>query len=136
MYQTNNPARNRMDDRTLFFIVPLIIAVFVLAIWGFGYHHIQPASGMTYLVSTLLALIYIGLIVNFGLYLAEEKDEFIRNAQVQSLLGGMGLTLALVSVWGFLENFVHVGRLDLFLVYPIFWGFVGLSTIVVWLKNR
>ena len=93
MYQTNNPARNRMDDRTLFFIVPLIIAVFVLAIWGFGYHHIQPASGMTYLVSTLLALIYIGLIVNFGLYLAEEKDEFERTVLSQAMLWGVGATM-------------------------------------------
>jgi hypothetical protein len=70
------------------------------------------------------------------LYLAEEKDEFVRNMQIQSLLGGIGGTLAVVSVWGFLENFTHVRHLDLFLVYPLFWGFVGFSTVVVRLRYK
>jgi hypothetical protein len=48
----------------------------------------------------------------------------------------MGGTLSLVSVWGLLENFTHVRRLDLFLVYPIFWGFVGISTVIVWLRYK
>ena len=43
MCQTNNPARNRMDDRTLFFVMPLIVAVFVLAIGDSA----TTTSGMT-----------------------------------------------------------------------------------------
>lgn len=70
----NNPARNRMDDRTLFFLMPLLVMDIVLAIWGFGYHHIQPGSGMEAAVGVLYALTFIGLIVNFGLYLAEEIE--------------------------------------------------------------
>ena len=130
---TNNPAQKRFFFR---FVVAMVVYGLLLipAVWGFI--HYRPTGVLAYVLAILPALAIIGMLVVIGLYLAEEKDEFIRNAQVQSLLGGMGLTLALVSVWGFLENFVHVGRLDLFLVYPIFWGFVGLSTIVVWLKNR
>jgi hypothetical protein len=107
-------------------LVPIVI-VFV---------HYRPVGPLAYGLAVLPALPILGMLLVIGLYLAEEKDEYIRNAQIQSLLGGMGLTLALVSVWGFLENFTHVPRLDLFLVYPIFWGFVGISAFVLWIRNR
>ena len=96
----------------------------------------RPAGPLAYGLAALPALPILGMLLVIGLYLAEEKDEFIRNMQIQSLLGGMAGTLALVSVWGFLENFAQVPRLQLILVYPIFWGFVGISTFVVWLRNR
>jgi hypothetical protein len=96
----------------------------------------RPAGPLGYGLAVLPALPILGMLLVIGLYLAEEKDEFIRNMQIQSLLGGMAGTLALVSVWGFLENFAQVPRLQLILVYPIFWGFVGISTFVVWLRNR
>jgi hypothetical protein len=43
-HKINNLARNRVDDRVLFFIMPLMFTVIVLAIWGLGYHHIQPTA--------------------------------------------------------------------------------------------
>jgi hypothetical protein len=130
---TNNPAQRRFFYR---FAVAMLLYVLLLvpAVWGFV--HYRPTGVLAYVLAVLPALAIIGMLVVIGLYLAEEKDEFIRNMQIQSLLGGMGGTLSLVSVWGLLENFTHVRRLDLFLVYPIFWGFVGISTVVVWLRNR
>jgi small-conductance mechanosensitive channel len=125
-----------MDDRTLFFIVPLIVAVFVLAIWGFGYHHIQPASGMAYLVSTLLALIYIGLIVNFGLYLAEEKDEFERTVLSQAMLWGVGATMIVTSSWGVLELFNQVRHLNPVWFVPLFCLFMAAARILIKRRYR
>jgi 4-amino-4-deoxy-L-arabinose transferase-like glycosyltransferase len=106
----------------------------VLAVWGFV--HLHPSGLPAYVLAVLPARPILAMLVVIGLYLAEEKDEFVRNMQIQALLGGIGGTLAVVSVWGFLENFTHVRRLDLFLVFPLFWIFVGISTVLVKLRYR
>ena len=84
----------------------------------------------------LPALPILGMLVVIGLYLAEEKDEFQRNIQIQCTVGRHRRDLAVVSVWGFLEDFAHAPRLDLFMVYPLFWVFVGISTAVVRMRYR
>jgi hypothetical protein len=131
--KTNNPAVRRFLYR---FVVAMLLYILflVLAVWGFV--HFRPTGVVAYMLAVLPALPIIGMLVVVGLYLAEEKDEFVRNMQIQALLGGIGGTLTVVSVWGFLENFTHVPRLDLFLVYPLFWFFVGISTVVVKLRYR
>jgi hypothetical protein len=130
---TNNPAQRRFFYR---FAVAMLLYAALLVPTILAFVHYRPAGLMAYALAVLPALPILGMLIVIGLYLAEEKDEFIRNLQIQSLLGGIGLTLALVSVWGFMENFTRVPRLDLFLVYPIFWGFVGISAFVVWMRNR
>jgi hypothetical protein len=84
----------------------------------------------------LPALPLIGALVGTGAYLTEEKDEFQRNLLIQSLLGGIGATLAATTVWGYLEDFTHVPHLDLILVYPAFWLFVAFSIPVVKLRYQ
>jgi hypothetical protein len=130
---TNNPAQRRFFYR---FAVVMLLYVALLVPTVVAFVRFKPIGMLAYSLAVLPALPILGMLLVIGMYLAEEKDEFIRNMQIQSLLGGMGLTLALVSVWGFLENFAQVPRLQLILVYPIFWGFVGLSTLFVWLRNR
>ena len=130
---TNNPAQKRFFSR---FAVAMLLYAAVLIPTIAIFVHYRPSGLVAYGLAILPALPILGMLVVVGLYLVEEKDEFIRNMQIQALLGGIGGTLALVSVWGFLENFTQVPRLELLLVYPAFWGFVGLSTAVVWLRNR
>jgi hypothetical protein len=55
---------------------------------------------------------------------------------VQSLLGGIGGTLAATTVWGYLEDFTRTPRLDIVWIYPIFWVFVGISYHVVRARYR
>ena len=59
-----------------------------------------------------------------GVYLNEEKDEFQRNLYIQSLLCGVALTLAVVTAWGYMEDFGRAPHLRLAWVYPMFWIFV------------
>jgi hypothetical protein len=125
-----------MDDRTLFFIVPLIIAVLFLAIWGFGYHHIQPDTGMANLIVFLLALMYIGFIVNFGMYLAEEKDEFERTVLSQAMLWGVGATMIVTSFWGVMELFDKVRHLNPLYFVPLFCLFMSAARILIRRRYR
>ncbi|MGA3370244.1 MAG: hypothetical protein ABSC48_00615 [Terracidiphilus sp.] len=121
---TNNPAARRYMRR--FAVTMLLYVLFlVLAVWVFVHRH--PTGVLAYALAVLPALPAIGLLAVFGLYLAEEKDDFQRFIGVQAMLWGIGGTLAVTTIWGFLENFVHIRHLDLILVFPIFWAFFGIS---------
>jgi hypothetical protein len=113
----NNPAVRRYLWR---FLAPMLLyAVFlVLAIWMFVHYH--PTGPLAWLLAFLPALGIIAQMVVFGLYLAEEKDEFMRNLQIQSMLWGIGATLSVTVAWGFFESFVLLQRMDLILVYPLY----------------
>jgi hypothetical protein len=87
-------------------------------------------------LAILPALPIIGAVSVTILYLAEEKDDFQRAALVQSLLGGIGAILVVTTVWGFLENYAHIQRLDILFVWPLYLIFVGISYGLVKLRYR
>jgi hypothetical protein len=125
---TNNPAVRRYMRR--FFVTMLFYALFlVLAVWCFV--HYRPTGVLAYALAVLPAIPCIGMLAVFGLYLAEEKDEFQRFIGVQAMIWGIGGTLSVTTVWGFLENFVYVPHLQLILVFPLFWFFFGVSLPVL-----
>jgi hypothetical protein len=103
----------------------LYVLSLVLAIGVFLRYH--PTGVLAYLLAVLPAIPLTGLLAIFGLYLAEEKDEFQRSIGVQSMLWGIGGTLAVTNIWGFLESFVHLRHLNPSLDAVIFWIFVGIS---------
>lgn len=132
-YTLTNPAVRRYTWRFSGAML-LYVAFLFLSVWEFRHGH--PTGALAYLLAVLPSLpIILGLVV-VGLYLAEEKDEFQRTILVQSMLWGIGATLAVTTVWGFLENFVQVVHFDLYLVYPLFWFFVGITTPVVKARYR
>jgi hypothetical protein len=57
---------------------------------------------------------------------SEEKDEFQRNLYIQALLCGMAVTLAVVTAWGYMEDFGRAPHLDPVWVCAMFW----ISTVV------
>jgi hypothetical protein len=113
---------------------PLAVLLSVVAALAFRLGHLHGAAG--YPVAVLPALPILWVLYETGRFLAVEKDEFQRNLLVQCLLGGIGGTLALTTVWGSPEDFTRAPRLDPMWVYPIFWLFVGLSVPVVIFRYR
>jgi len=112
-----NPAMSRYFLR-IGATMLLYVVFIVVSVTAFVHYH--PTGILAYLLAVLPALPIVGQIGVYGLYLSEEKDEFVRNVQIQSMLWGLGATLAVTTIWGFLENFVHVRHMDLFLVYPLY----------------
>lgn len=100
------------------------------------FRRLHPAGAIAYLIAILPALPIIGALVGTGMYLGEEKDEFQRNLLVQALLGGTGCVLAAGTAWGYLEDFAHAPHMDLVWVYPAFWGFAGITYMVVRRRYR
>jgi hypothetical protein len=118
--RAGSPARKRFEDRFLFIIVPLIVLDAVLGFWGFRYHHLQPAGALAYLCAVMQSIPFVGFIVVLGIYLGEEKDEFLKSLHVQSLLWGIGATLAVTTFWGSMEKFTQVQHMDVAMVQFLF----------------
>lgn len=124
---TRNPAQRRFIRR-MWATAGLCVLFSSVAALVFRYVH--PGLLLGYPVAVLPALPILGALAATGIYLTEEKDEFQRDLLVQSLLGATGLTLALVTALGYLEDFAHIPHMRLVWVYPIFWLFVGISALV------
>ena len=129
-----NPARDRMEDRILFILMPLLLANIAFAISGYGYRHLHAAGA--YLTAILFAVLGVGYIVVFGLYLKEEQDEFQRSIWVQSLLWGIGATLTVITFWGSLNEFELAKSLKLMFVFPLFMLFTVIARLVLKLRYR
>jgi len=128
-----NPAVRRYMARFAASMV-LYVVCLVLSIWLFV--HYRPTGPLAWLLAMLPALAIISQMAVFGMYLSEEKDEFMRNLQIQALLWGIGATLSVTVTWGFLESFVHLRHMDLILVYPLYCGLSGLALGIQQMRYR
>jgi uncharacterized membrane protein len=106
---------------TMFFYLIFLF----LAVWTF--RHLHPTGFIVYLLAVLPALPLVASLAVVGLYIAEETDEFERSILVESMLWGLGGTLSVATVWGFLSDFANAPRLSTFYVYIFFWIFMGIS---------
>ena len=83
-----------------------------------------------YALAVLPSLPLIYAIYVIGRFL-QEMDEYEQTIQIRRMLDGLAATLAVCSAWEFLEVFADAPRLNLFLVYPMFCVFWGLSCIFI-----
>ncbi len=133
MFCKYNPAQRRFVIR-MWISAGLSMLFVPLAKLAFRSGHIS--GPLAYMVATLSAVPILYTLVVIGIYLAEETDEFQRNVMVQSLLGGIGVTLAATTISGYLESYIHTPHLDSILVFPLFWLSTAASYFVVRLRYR
>lgn len=121
--------------RYLWRFFPLMIA-YVAAVYGVSWLFDRgqaPAGWLGYALAVLPAIPIVGVIFVMGLYVVEEKDEFMRMRHVMALLCGLAIIMSVSVVWGFLEIYMHVSHLDAFWFFPGFcmaWGFS--SGVLAW----
>lgn len=108
--------------------VPAMIGYVVVLFASLRFIEAQhPTGPLLWLLGVAPAIPIIAVIAVMGLYMMEETDEFLRTVLVQSMLWGIGVTLALCTAWGFLENVGAVPHFPLYLIFPIFCGAFGLA---------
>ncbi|MGC2583388.1 MAG: hypothetical protein WA399_14895 [Acidobacteriaceae bacterium] len=100
----------------------LCIAFSLAAVGGIRHGHVSGLS--SYFLAVLPAIPIAWTLVITGAYLGEEKDEFQRTVYVQAILLGIAAMLAVVTAWGYMEDFGRAPHLRLAWVYPMFWIFV------------
>jgi uncharacterized membrane protein len=125
-----------MEDRTLFILMPLLVANIALAVWGFGYRHLHPAGVLACLFAAVFVLPCVAFIAIFAFYLKEEQDEFQRDLWVQSLLWGIGATVTVTSFWGTLVEFEVAKGLKLMFVFPLFMLITCIARLVLRMRYR
>ena len=96
--RVSSPAKYRSEDRVLFILLPLFLAVGILA-FSLSYFHLHPTGILAVLCAIIVSSPMIAFTFIIGLYLAEEKDEFQRSILVQSLLWSLGVTACGAFFW-------------------------------------
>lgn len=121
------PAWKRYNWRVVW--LSLAYATFLIgAVLALKYHLVSGV--LTYAVAVLPALPVIGIIGAIGLYLAEEQDEYVRMLMVRQTLWASGFALSAATIWGFLESFELIGRVDGYYVVIVWFFGLGVGSLV------
>lgn len=121
---SKSPAAKRYLRRFIPAMTAYIVLVFSAS---HAFDTWRLAGPVAWALAVAPAIPILAVIAIMGLYLKEETDEFQRNILVESMLWGLGLTMAGLSVWGFLEIYVDAPKLPTFLAFPIWCGAMGVA---------
>ena len=78
-------------------------------------------------LSVLLAL-SVGGQFTAAYRLVARQDEYIRGITAKRMVAAAGLTVTLAVLAGTAEQFLGLGDLPMWLVYPLYWGAFGIVT--------
>ena len=126
-----NEAQRRYNKRVLGLSV-VYAAALLGAVWVFK--HQAPQGIVAFALALLPALPILGIFWAMARYLAEEQDEYLRVVQIQNSLAATGLMLAATTVWGFLQTFELLPRVDFYWA-AVIW-FAGLGVASCWRAIR
>jgi hypothetical protein len=131
--QPHNAAQKRYLRR---FFPAMFSYVVLLMVSTWAIKHQAPGGAALFLLSLLPSLPLVAAIGVMGAYLIEERDEFIRAQLVTAMIGGLGIMLAVTTVWGFLENGGAVAHFPTYLTFPLWCGSFGLWQCLTKLRDR
>lgn len=122
-----SPARRRYTYRIGACMVGYVATLFV-ADWLIDQRGIGGAPALA--AALVPALFVAGVFWALARLLVEETDEYRRLLLVRQLLIGSGITLTIVTIWGFWENFGLVGHIDAFYIAALFFVGMGIGGLV------
>ncbi len=130
---TSTPAGKRYQRRV---IVTLSVYLVVLFAAIFVVKHTHPHGWVLYAISVLPALPILAMLGSMGVYLQEEKDEYIRLMTMRSLVAGTAVLLMVLVVSDFLRRSVVQGLWRPFSSWVTFFLAFGVAQAVQKLRNR
>ena len=68
--------------------------------------------------------------LSFARLMLELNDEFVRLLVVRQALAATAITLSVTSVWGMLEMFTDLPKLDVFWVFPLWCMGLAVGSII------
>ncbi|MEK9211411.1 hypothetical protein [Sphingomonas sp. 2378] len=118
----------RRYQRRVILLAILYAALLFSAVYLLNRHMVGGAAA--YLIGVLPALPVIGFFVAIGLYMTEERDEYLRMLLVRQSLIATGLSMTGATLWGFLEGSDLLPHLVGY-AWPILWfGGLGVGACV------
>jgi len=82
-------------------------------------HGPVPVSALAVAIAVLPGLAVLLMLYAIARLLIELDDEYLKMLEVRKALVATGFVLAIASVWGLLELYTEVPRLQVFWVFPI-----------------
>jgi hypothetical protein len=131
--EISTPAGKRYRSRVMV-TMGLYIAVLFGAISIVKHTH--PHGWLLYILSLLPAIPILAMLGSLGVYLKEEKDEYVRMMTMRSLLAGTAALLAVLVVNDFLRSISGAGALPVFTSWIVFFVVFGLAQAVQTMGNR
>jgi xanthosine utilization system XapX-like protein len=130
---TSTPAGKRYQRWVLvtmsIYLVVLFAAIFVVK-------HTHPHGWLLYTISVVPALPLLAMLGALGVYLTEEKDEYIRLITMRSLLVATAVLLAMLVVDEVLRSISGAGALPPFTSWVTFFMTFGVAQAVQRMRNR
>ncbi len=132
MARTNTVARRYV--RRIAVATACYLATLALAVRFVGPGDVTGALAI--LLAALPGIAVLGMFWAVARLLIEQTDEYLRKLLVGQILVATALTLSVVTMWGFLENFRLVPHVDAFYI-AILWFFgLGVGAVVNALAAR
>lgn len=123
---TNRPSSMRRYTRRVLILMLLYVA-FILGTVALFRSESPPTGAIAVFLAILPALPIVGVFWAIGRLIVETSDEYQRMLFVKQVLIATGLTLAIATIWGFLENFDQVGHLPGFYVAILWFAMSGVG---------
>jgi len=129
----STPAGKRYQRRVmqtmLIYLVVLFSAIYVV-------RHTHPHGWLLYAISVLPALPILAMLASMGVYLQEEKDEYVRLMTMRSLVAGTAVLLMVLVVSDFLRAISGAAPLAPFASWVTFFLAFGAAQAVQTMRNR
>jgi len=101
-----------------------LLAVFLLT-WGSETGRL-PAFAIWAVIAILAASVAAQFVAAYRLIAAQ--DEFVRGVAAKRGIAAAGLTITVAVLWGLAEQFLGASDVPMWVVYPFFWGALGIVT--------
>lgn len=107
-----------------FLFLGAYVAMNVAAITG-AFDGMKPRGAWGF--SLVVAAPIIGHIWSYLVWM-RDSDEFVRTLAAKRFIVATGVTLAITSIWGFMELYAKAPHVSPAMVYPLLWAAFGIVT--------
>ena len=114
------------------------MSAYVVALFGatWAIRHLDPHGPLLVVLGILPALPVIAAIGVMGLYVVEEKDEYLRQRVVSGMLVGIGFSLSVMTAWGFMEEAGVLPHLPGYFAFILWCAGTGVGQCLLGLRER
>ena len=127
LWRNGTPAHRRYVLRTWAFMVPYVAICVAMMFGAFDEIEGRPAA---WILAAALSAPVIGQLWA-TLSLMRDSDEFVRALTAKQFVVAACLTFAAAVFWGSGETLAGAPHIPTWLIYPLFWFFLGVSAPLI-----
>jgi hypothetical protein len=98
--------------------------------------HVTLATPLRYAIAILPALSIIAVFGELGRYLINETDEYLRDRMVRQTLYASGFSMALATLWGFLEALADAPHVPAYYIACVWFFGLGVGACIVRVQDK